>query len=372
VIDPASGTLYVVVTTKLLANGVSSYVQRLHALDVATGAEKFGGPTVIADTQFDGATYTYVSGPTVPGTGYGSVNGTVHFNAVREVQQPGLLLLGGAVYIAWGSYSNAEPFQGWVAGYNATTLQPIPGAVFATTPNGSGGGISMSGAGLAADSQGNIYFSTGNGTFDVDQGGSDYGNSIVKLSTQGGLSVADYFTPSDQAQLTAAGTNFGSGGVVLLPDQPGPAPHLLVQASATGSILVVNRDDMGGYSPTSDNVVQELPDAVGAVSGSPAYFDGLLDFNGSDDVLKAFQLLASGTLNPTPTSQAVTPFRPPGRPRLSPPTAPRTASSGPCRRTPTPAARPSFMRTTPVTSPGNSTPATWRRMAATGRASPSR
>ncbi|MDB5310947.1 MAG: pyrrolo-quinoline quinone [Gemmataceae bacterium] len=312
VIDPASGTIYVVATTKTIANGVSSYVQQLHALDVATGAEKFGGPTAIADTQFDGATYTYVSGPSVPGTGYGSVGGTVHFNAVRENPQPGLLLLGGAVYIAWASSISSEPFQGWVVGYNAGTLQPVPGAVFATTPNGSGGGISMSGGGLAADSQGNIYFSTGNGTFDVNQGGTDYGDSIVKLSTQSGLSVADYFTPSNQAQLAAGGINFGSGGVLLLPDQPGPTPHLLVQSSETGTILVVNRDAMGGYSSTTDHVVQELPNALGKVSSTPAYFNGSLDFNGSSDVLKAFQLLASGSLTPTPTSRATTPFGFPG------------------------------------------------------------
>jgi hypothetical protein len=297
VIDPSTGTLYLLAVTKEVANGVNSYVQRLHAIDVTTGAEKFGGPTVVADTQFDGTNYTYVSGPSVPGTGDGSVNGVVYFNAMRQMQRPGLLLLNGVVYSAWASYGDNGPYHGWVLGYNASSLQLASGAVFNVDPNGSDAGVWMAGAGLAADAQGNIYFSTGNGTFDVNQGGIDYGDSLVKLSTQSGLSVADYFTPSNQAQLDSQDQDLGSGGVLLLPNQPGPYPHLLVQSFKLGTIFVVNRDNMGQFDPNTDHVVQELPDALGGMWSMPAYFNGSIYFNGVGDVLKAFQLFGSDTLS---------------------------------------------------------------------------
>jgi hypothetical protein len=227
VIAAPTGTIYVVAATQeVRADGVH-FVQRLHALNVATGADVVK-PYTIGDTMFDGSTYTYVIGPSVPGTGDGSVYGVVDFNALREAQRPGLLLLNGTVYVGWASHGDNGPYHGWVLGFNAQTLRPVAGGIYNDTPDGSEGGIWMSGAGLAADSSGNIYFSTGNGTFDANLGGSDYGDSAVKLSTSNGLSVSDYFTPSNQAYLDQNDLDFGSGGVMLLPDQPGLYPHLLV------------------------------------------------------------------------------------------------------------------------------------------------
>ncbi len=305
VIDAGTGTLYVVAKTKEVANGVTSYVQRLHALNVASGAERFGSPAVIADTQFDGANYTYVSGPSVPGTGDGSVNGVLSFNALREAQRPGLLELNGVIYIGWASHGDNGPYHGWVLGYNAHTLKLAGGAVFNTTPNGGLGGIWMSGAGLTGDVQGDLYFATGNGTFDANAGGGDYGDSIVKLSTHGGLSVADYFTPSNQAALNSVDEDLGSGGVLLLPDQPGAHPHLLVEAGKEGKIYLVDRDHMGQFNANNDQIVQELPGAIGGAWSMPAYFNGSLYYNGVGDALKAFQLFTSNALSAAPVSQAL-------------------------------------------------------------------
>jgi Malectin domain len=301
VIDRSTGTIYVVAKTKEVAGGVTSYVQRLHALNVVTGAEKFGGPVVIADTQYDGNTYTYVSGPSVPGTGDGSVNGVVSFNALRENQRSALLLSGGVVYIAWASHGDNGPYHGWVLGYNARTLQLA--GVFNADPNGGLAGVWMSGDGPAADAQGNIYFATGNGTFDANQGGSDYGDSILKLATQAGLALSDYFTPFNQNDLNNADADLGSGGALVLPDQPGPNPHLLVLAGKEGKIYLVNRDAMGHFTSGSDNVVQVLPNAIGGAWSMPAYFNGAIYYNGNGDSLKEFQLF-NGLLSATPETQS--------------------------------------------------------------------
>jgi hypothetical protein len=302
VIDPATGTLYVVAKTKEVANGVTSYVQRLHALNVVNGHEKFGGPAVIGDTQYDGTNYTYVSGPSVPGTGDGSVNGVVYFNALREAQRSALLLLNHVVYIAWASHGDNTPYHGWVLGYNARTLGLA--SVFNTDPNSGYSGIWMAGAGPAADARGSIYLATGNGNFDANQGGFDYGDSILKLSTQAGLSLSDYFTPFNEAALNSVDEDLGSGGVLVLPDQPGPFPHLLIQAGKEGKIYVINRDAMGQFNSNVDNLVQELPNAIGGAWSMPAYFNGTIYYNGNGDALKAFQLLSNGPLSEAPVSQA--------------------------------------------------------------------
>jgi hypothetical protein len=312
VIDAASGTLYVLVKTKEVVSGANHYVQRLYALDVTTGAEKFGGPELIGDTIWDGSNYTYVSGPSVPGTGDGNVNGTVYFNALREAQRPGLLLLNGVVYIAWASHGDNGPYHGWVLGYDASTLQPASGAVFNTSPNGGLAGIWMSGDGLAADTSGNIYFSTGNGTFDVNTGGIDYGDSDVKLSTSGGLSVADYFTPSNQNNLNGTDTDFGSGGNLLLPNQPGAHPHLLVTSDKEGKIFLINRDNMGQFNSGGDNIVQELPaGTIGGAWSMGAYFNSTVYYSGVGDVVKAFHLF-NGLLSAGPVAQATSGFGYPG------------------------------------------------------------
>jgi len=280
VIDPTSGTLYVVARTKETVNGTTTYVQRLHALDLTTGAEKLGGPMVIQAS--------------VAGSGDGGSQ--VSFDPLRENQRAALLLLNGVVYVGFASLCDYAPYHGWVLGFDATTLQQV--MTYNTTPNGSAGGIWQSGGGLAADLDGNIYFVTGNGTFDADSGGVDYGDSIVKISPNG--TVLDYFTPHDQMNMENNDLDLGSGGPLLLPDQSGPYPHLLVTAGKTGTIYVVNRDNMGHYNPNDDSQIpQALTNIIpggGQDSGNfkaPVYFSGSVYFGAVADPIRAFQLSAA-------------------------------------------------------------------------------
>ncbi len=299
VIDPTTNTLFVVAFTKEVSAIATTYVQRLHALDLATGAEKPGGPTVIQAS--------------IPGTGQGGDGSTVSFDAHQENQRPGLVLDNGVVYVAWASFDDRTPYHGWVIGYNAQTLQQV--AVFNTTPDGGLGGIWQSGAAPAVDDSGNVYFSSGNGTFDANSviaPNLDYGDSFVKLSSAGGgLSIFSYFTPFNQATLDARDEDLGSGGSLILPDQSGPLPHLLVAAGKEGKIYLLNRDDLGGFSSSVDRVVQELPGAITSSFDTPAYFNGQVYFAGVGDALKAFTL-ANGMLSPSPASQSGAVFGYPG------------------------------------------------------------
>ena len=317
VIDGSSSTLYVVAKTKEHRSDGDHYVQKLHALDLATGGEKFNGPVLIGDTMFGGPDggFTDVTNIAVPGTGDGSDGTTVRFNALRENQRPSLVLLNGIVYIGWASHGDVSPYHGWLVGYNAATLQPV--TIFNTSPNGGLDAIWMSGAAPAVDASGNIFAATGNGTFDANVGGPDYGDSILKLATTPGLAVNDYFTPHDQDFLSSTDLDQGSGDVMLLPDQAGPVAHLAVQVGKTGRIYVLNRDNLGQFNSGFDNVVQTLPDGtVGGMWSSPAYFNNgsqqLVYFHGTGDVLKAFQLLSNGTLSGSPLVQGQNFFGFPG------------------------------------------------------------
>ena len=287
-IDQATGTLYVVAKTK---QGSNNYVQKLHALDIATGAEKFGGPVVIQAS--------------VPGTGEGSVGGTLTFDPFKENQRAGLLLSNGIVYIAFASHGDQPVWHGWVLGYNATTLQRAMS--WCVSPNGYGGGIWQSGSGLATDATGNIYFTTGNGNFNVNTGGVDYGDSVVKLSPSG--TVVDYFTPHDQGVMEQQNLELSSAGPVLLIDQPGATPHRLVTAAKTGTIYVVNRDNMGHFQAGNDNqIIQSLPGVLphgGQEEGNysaPAFFNGNIYYGAVRDNLKIFRF-SNGVLSSTPVSQ---------------------------------------------------------------------
>jgi hypothetical protein len=179
-IDADTGTLYVVAKTKEVGDGHVHYVQRLHALDLATGGEKFGGPSVIADTILaEDGDYIYVKGPRVAGTGEGSVGNTVTFNALWQLNRAGLLLQNGTVYATWASHGDLGPYHGWMMGFNAETLAPV--GVFNTTLNGGLGGIWMSGGAPAADATGHIYVATGNDTFDLtDPAHPSYGDSALQ------------------------------------------------------------------------------------------------------------------------------------------------------------------------------------------------
>ena len=234
VIDPDTGTLYVVAMT--LEDFGQTYVQRLHALDVATGEERPGSPVKIEASA--------------PGTGDG--NSTVRFQPSMYKQRPGLLMLNGVIYTAWSSHCDSGKYHGWAIGYDSKTLQRT--AVYTSTPNWDSGSIWQSGAAPAADANGNIYVVTGNGTFDAERGGSDMSDSIIKLSAASGLTVADYFTPFNAGLLGEKDLDLGSSGALLLPDSAGTPehPHLLVTCGKEGRVYLVDRERMGHFQSDSD------------------------------------------------------------------------------------------------------------------------
>jgi len=288
VIDATTGTIYVEMKTKEISGG-ASYLHRLHALNVGSGAEKFGGPVVLTAT--------------VNGTGDGNDGaGHVPFNGLRHMNRPGLLLLNGVVYVAYGSHGDQGPYHGWVIGYNAATLQRQN--VFNTTPNGGLGGFWNGGGGPAADSAGNIYCLTGNGTFNA--GISNYGDSFLKLTPSGtNLTLADYFTPFNQQALADADADLGSGATIVLPDSVGSAahPYLIVGAGKEGKIYLVDRDNMGGFNAANDGqIVQSFPGIANSFA-TPAYFNNALYYAGGGDTVKAFRF-SGGLLVTTPASQS--------------------------------------------------------------------
>ncbi len=282
VIDPAGGTVYLTAKTKELqnpscpSNCTYNYFHRLHALDITTGAEKFGGPVVISAS--------------VPGTGYDSVNGTVTFGALQHLQRPALLLLNGIVYIGFGSHGDFDPYHGWLMAYNATNLQQV--AVFNVTPNAQEGAIWQSGGGISADSAGYVYVVTANGTFDVNSGGIDYGDSVLKMQIQSGqFQVVDYFTPANQAVLASEDLDLGSSPALILPDQTGSTYiHLLAIGGKDGRVWILNRDNLGQIQTNDVGAVQILPELDDSLFGGGAYWNGNLYFQEVGDYLNQFPL----------------------------------------------------------------------------------
>jgi len=321
VIDRNTGTLYVVTMTK----ENDQYVQRLHAIDISTGKDK-QNPTEIEAS--------------LPGTGYNNVNGVVSFNARAHNQRSALLLSNGIVYITWAGFGDTDVFDGkllgyhgWVMGYDVASLKQV--SVYNDTlnassnntdssnndTNGSEGGIWMSGAGLAADAGGNIYATTGNGSYDLNIGGDSAGDSFIKLD--GGLKLNDYFTPFNQSCLDGRDEDLGSGGSLLLPDQPGEHPHLLLGEGKEGRVYLIDRDNMGKFTENPnlqcgtdeegrlgiDKVVQETPpQTTGSLFGTASYWAGAANsgsfvyIGGFSDALKSFQI-ANGLLSPTSIAQ---------------------------------------------------------------------
>jgi hypothetical protein len=299
VIDPTTNTIFVEARTQEVSGSTTTYVHQVHALDLTTGEEKFGGPVVIAAS--------------VAGTGSGSQSGVVSFDGFYEMVRPALLLSNGVVYIASASLGDELPYHGWVIGYNSQTLAQE--GVFNSTPNGKAGGIWQNAAGMATDTSGNIFFQTGNGTFDANTGGSDYSESVIELvpnSADGSLSVGDYFTPYTQNTLTVHDWDMASAGITVLPDQPGPYPHLAIGGGKAGTIYLLNRDDLGGYNSSTDQVVQELVGAIRPSSttqdygiwNTAAFWNGYVYIFGQHDVLKVFQL-TNGVLSSSPVSEGV-------------------------------------------------------------------
>jgi hypothetical protein len=283
VIDPSTNTLYVVAKTKEV-NRASIYFHRLHALDITTGAEKFGGPVIISAS--------------VPGTGAGSSGGVVSFNSLRHNQRPALLLSNGVVYISFASHNDYVPYHGWILGYQAAQglKQTL---VYNTSPNATsfGAGIWMSGDGLATDSTGNIFFVTGNGIFDANTGGVDYGDSLMSINPTTGA-VNTYFTPANQANDSANDLDLGSGGVLLLPPQAGSAAHpsLALTAGKDGSLYLVDRTNMGGYNSSTNNIVQtlqnEFPGGTYHTGNfkAPVWWNGNLYYSADADNVRSFSI----------------------------------------------------------------------------------
>jgi hypothetical protein len=302
VIDPIANTLYVVSKS---VNASTQFFQRLHAIDLATGAER------VAPHSID-------SSISVPGTGAGSVAGRVAFDPRNESQRAGLVLSNAVVYVAWASHEDRDPYHGWVMGFNASTLALVANGVFNSTPNQVGtlsysrGGIWMGGGAPAVDAAGNLFFITGNGTFDANTGGSNYGDSVVRLSTAGGLSVADYFTPLDQASLDANDTDFGSGAATILVDQPaGPVTHLVIGGGKQGNLFLLNRDSMGKFSSSTNNVMETV-NLGNAIFATPVFWQNSLYVAGVG-TLKQFAFNTStGKFNGAPFSQSSTSYRFPG------------------------------------------------------------
>jgi hypothetical protein len=305
VIDPTKGLHGAIYFVAMSKDSNGKYHQRLHALDVATHAELFGGPTEIQ------AKY--------PGTGDNSQNGFVIFDPGQYAERVGLLESQGEIFLGWTSHCDQRPYTGWLMAYSSSTLQQL--SVLNLTPNGNEGSIWQSGAGIAADSFGNLYFLDANGTFDttLDSNGfpinGDFGNAFIKVATSNKLVVSDYFATYNTVQESDADIDLGSGGALVL-DIPGSGTQtvrLVVGAGKDHNIYVANRDNMGKFNPNNNNALfQELVGALpnGAWS-MPAYFHNNVYFGGVGDHIKAYPIVF-GRLATQPSSQTSTTFTYPG------------------------------------------------------------
>jgi PQQ enzyme repeat len=307
----AHGALYVVAMSK---DASSNYHQRLHALDLTTGAELLGGPAEIT------ATYPAAGG------------GTTTFNPGQYEERAALLLSNGTIYTSWTSHCDSPPYFGWIMAFSGSTLSRT--AVLNVAPNSGGVGpaIWMSGGGPAADSAGNIYLLTANGTFEtaLDTNGfptkQDYGNSFLKISTAGGsLSVADYFTMYNEIAESAADQDLGSGGGMLLPDltdSTNTVRHLMIGAGKDGNIYIVNRDSMGKFNSSGNaQIWQQVSGALmSGIFSTPAYFNGTVYYGDVGETLKAFTI-SGAKLTAAPQSQSPSQFAFPG-------TAPSVSANG--------------------------------------------
>lgn len=292
VISLSRHAIYVVSRTRIATAQGVRYRQQLHALDLATGRELFGGPVTIRASA--------------PGSGDGNRNGRVYFDPRRNNARAALLLFRGQIYIAFAAPCDAIPYHGWVLAYSAETLRQT--AVFTPSPNGNDGGIWQSGAGLAAGRAGHIYAAIGNGAFDAASHPPrpDYGDSVLRLGDRAGrLAVLDYFTPYNHHALNLRDGDLGSGGPVLLPGR------LLEQAGKGGTIYLLDRHHLGGVGAGHDQVVQSLPHAIGGMWGNPAYWNGNLYFCPAGGRMRQFRL-QNGKIAAQPIAESKAKFYYPG------------------------------------------------------------
>lgn len=300
VIDLSAGSHGTIFAVAMSKDTNGNFHQRLHALDLTTGAELNSGPTEIQAT-------------------YPNSGGQTTFAPQQYEERAALLLLNGTVYLSWTSHCDDTPYTGWIMGYSESTLQQT--TVIDVTPNGSGGAIWMAGDGPAADSSGNIYFLDANGTFDTTLTGGgfpnsgDYGNAFIKLSTSSGLAVADYFNMHNTVTESNNDQDLGSGGELLLPDLTDGSSnvhHLAIGAGKDGIIYVVNRDNMGKFNSGSDAIYQEISGALtGEIFSTPAYFNNTVYYGPVGSAVRAFPI-SNALLATSSTSQSSTSLGYPG------------------------------------------------------------
>ena len=283
VIDTETGTLYVLSRIKRWKHRFSvDYAQRLHALAVTTGIEKFGGPVEIHAA--------------VSGVGVDSSGGQVQFNALSENPRGALLLTHGSVYLTWASSCDVAPYHGWVMAYDARTLRQR--AVLNTSPDAAESGIWMSDTGPAADEEGNVYVATGNGHFDA---GRNYGDSVLKLRLRGNrLAVVDQFTPSDQQELNSSDGDLGSGGPLLLPGSRAG----LVFGGKAGVLYDIDARRMGGVEVESSDAAARRIKLSKGIYSAPAYWNGHLYYFTARDSLKDF-VIHDGKVASPPAAQSL-------------------------------------------------------------------
>lgn len=302
VIDRSRNAIYLIAMSK---DSKGNYYQRLHALDLTTGKELFGGPVTVQ------ATY--------PGTGDNSSNGSVVFDAKQYKERPGLLQIGGTIYTMWSSHCDFRPYTGWIMAYSADTLTQT--SVLNLVPNGSEGAIWMAGTAPAADSSGSVYTILGNGDFDTTlnaQGfpsNSNCGNCFAKINSTVPLALLDYFTPLNTVSESNGDTDFGSGGPLLLPDLvdgSGKTRHLAVGSGKDANIYVLDRDNMGKFNGNADNIYQLITGQLsGGVYAKPSYFNGTVYYGAVSDTIKAFPIV-NGLLSTGPSSHSTHSFPYPG------------------------------------------------------------
>ena len=289
VIDRARNAIYVEAMSQ---NPAGNIVHRLHALDLTNGSELFGGPTTITAS--------------FPGTGGNSSGGVVTFLPPVHHERAALLEAGSTIYTAWaGLFGDCGAYSAWVIAYDAGTLKQT-GAID-LVPNNSGGGMWMGGGGPAADAAGNVYVISGNGFADTPGANHSYGNSFVRLSTSGGLTVGDYFTPYNTSAEDSADEDFGSAGPLLLPDLTdagGIVRHLAVGAGKDGNLYVLNRDNLGQFNSTKNNIYQPaIQLSTGENHSSPVFFNNTVYICPTNNALKAFPV-SQALLGTLPSSES--------------------------------------------------------------------
>jgi hypothetical protein len=302
VIDRSRNAIYVVAMSK---DSTGNYHQRIHALNLTTGNELFGGPVEVQ------ASY--------PGTGDNSSGGSVVFDPKQYKERASLLELNGTIYTMWSSHCDHRPYTSWIISYNADTLAQAN--ILNLVPNGSEGAIWMSGAAPATDASGNIYMIVANGDFDTTLNSQGFptngncGNCFVKITSTAPLTLLDYFTPLNTVSESDSDTDFGSGGELLLPDVVdgnGNTRHLAVGSGKDANIYVVDRDNMGKFSGTADNIYQLITGQLsGGVYSKPSYFNGTVYYGASGDAVKAFPIV-NGQLAMFPSSRSGHTFGYPG------------------------------------------------------------